>query len=201
MPKMLKTPGYAHIIERLRRSAVQIFDGRGGGSGVIWNDGSIVTNAHVVRGREAWILDASGRKSRARVMLCDREHDLALLEPVSLRDLVSPVVPAEIGDSDSLRPGHLVLALGNPFGLTGAVAAGVIHAVGPVESGPLDLGPRRNWVQADLRLAPGNSGGMLADATGRVIGINTMILRGLALAVPSNEVEAFVRCLHLKRTA
>jgi serine protease Do len=195
------TPGYEQITEQLRRSAVQIFDPRGGGSGVIWHDGSIVTNAHVVanvaRGREGWIVDASGRRSRARVILCDRERDLALLKPDSL----SGVVPAQSGDSGLLRPGQLVVALGNPFGLTGAIAAGVIHAVGPVESGPLNLGPRRNWVQADVRLAPGNSGGMLADATGRVIGINTMIYQGLALAVPSNEVEAFVRFVHLKRTA
>jgi serine protease Do len=192
-------PGYESITERLRQSVVQIFDARGGGSGVIWHDGIIVTNAHVVshiaQGREAGIIDASGQRSRARVILYDRERDLALLKPLSFP--AAGVVRAEIGDSDSLRPGQLVLALGNPLGLTGAVAAGVIHAVGPVESIP----PRRNWIQADVRLAPGNSGGMLADATGRVIGINTMIYRGLALAVPSSEVEALVHLIHLKRTA
>ena len=98
-------------------------------------------------------------------------------------------MPAAIGDSDSLRPGHFVLALGNPLGLTGAISAGVAHAAS------------RDWVQADVRLAPGNSGGMLADAAGRVIGINTMIVHGLALAIPSNQVEAFVHRLRLKRTA
>jgi serine protease Do len=182
--------GYEDITSRLRPSAVQILDGRGGGSGVIWRDGTIVTNAHVVRGSEAAIVYSDGRESRARVLLCDRERDLALLAGAGGS-------PARIGDSDALRPGQFVLALGNPLGMTGAISTGIVHAIGPV-----DAGPRRLWVQADVRLAPGNSGGMLANAAGEVIGINTMIYRGLALAAPSNEVEAFVRCLlRLKRTA
>jgi serine protease Do len=165
--------GYEQIAERLRQSAVQI----GGGSGVIWHDGTIVTNAHVVRQGEAAIVYSTGQRSTARVVLCDRDRDIALLRPAS-----PPCgLPAAIGDSDCLRPGQFVLALGNPLGLTGAISAGVVHAAS------------RSWVQADVRLAPGNSGGMLADAAGRVIGINTMIFNGLALAVPSNEVDAFVR--------
>jgi serine protease Do len=189
---MLPAPTCESLIDLLRPSAVQIVDGRGGGSGVIWADGLVVTNAHVVHGDQAEIIDVRGRRSRARLVLCDRERDLALLTAPSLH----PRAPARIGDSDLLRPGQLVIALGSPLGLTGAIATGIIHT-----AGPLALGPRCNWVQADVRLAPGNSGGMLADASGCVIGINTMIFRGLALAVPSNEVDAFVRCLHLKRTA
>jgi serine protease Do len=121
------------------------------------------------------------------VIRLERERDLALLETGAL----GSARPAEIGDSDSLRAGQLVVALGNPLGMPGAVAAGVIHAAA--------RGGR--WIQADLRLAPGNSGGMLADAAGRVVGITTMIADGLALAVPSNEVATFVRQAHLKRTA
>jgi serine protease Do len=78
--------------------------------------------------------------------------------------------------------------VGNPLGVAGAAAWGIIHAVGP-----LDFGARRNWIQADIRLAPGNSGGALATATGEVVGINTMVYGGLGLAAPSNEVAAFVR--------
>ena len=183
-------PDFAGVTGRLRRSIVQILSGRGGGSGVIWDArGLIVTNAHVAPGADAGIIDSSGKRSLARVILRDRERDLALLQPAT--DL--SLAPPEIGDSDSLRAGQLVLALGNPLGLTGAIAVGIIHAAGPF--------PPRNWMQADVRLAPGNSGGILADAGGRVIGITTMIFNGLALAVPSNEVEAFVRRVYLKKTA
>jgi serine protease Do len=86
-----------------------------------------------------------------------------------------------------VRPGELAIAIGNPLGFVGALATGVIHAVGPLRG----LG-RQSWVQADVRLAPGNSGGPLADARGRVIGINTMVAGGLALAIPSNSVRDFL---------
>jgi serine protease Do len=80
-----------------------------------------------------------------------------------------------------------VIAIGNPLGFSGALSTGVVHAVGRLRG----LGAR-NWVQADVRLMPGNSGGPLADAGGRVVGINTMIAGGLALAVPSNTVAEFL---------
>jgi serine protease Do len=82
----------------------------------------------------------------------------------------------------------LVFAVGNPFGVSGALTAGIVHAVGPTESAD-----GRRWVQADIRLAPGNSGGPLANAQGHVIGVNSMIAGGLALAVPSPVVERFRR--------
>jgi serine protease Do len=97
-----------------------------------------------------------------------------------------------VGDSNALRAGQIVLAVGNPLGFVGALSTGVIHGRGPVPG----LG-RRTWVQADVRLAPGNSGGPLADAEGRVIGINTMIAGRLALAVPSSDVAAFLRRDHV----
>jgi serine protease Do len=78
--------------------------------------------------------------------------------------------------------GELVMAVGNPFGFIGALTTGVVHSTPS----------RKQWVAADVRLAPGNSGGPLADARGRVIGINTMIAAGLALAVPSNAVAEFL---------
>jgi len=87
---------------------------------------------------------------------------------------------ATIGDSDTLRVGELVYAVGNPLGLVGALAVGIVHVSG------------KQWIGADVRLAPGNSGGMLADAEGHVVGINSMIANGLALAVPSNAVKRFL---------
>jgi serine protease Do len=169
---------YAGLIEKLRRSTVQVLSGRGGGSGVVWDGGSVVvTNAHVAAGRYAEIVDAGGQCRKARIVRRDRERDLALLV-VETRDLE----PAEIGDSGRLRSGQIVVAVGHPLGMPGVVA-GVIHAAAPASK----------WVEADLRLAPGNSGGMLADTSGRVIGINTMIFRGIGLAIPSNRVSEFVR--------
>jgi serine protease Do len=169
--------GIEQLIERLSRSSVQVLNRGGGGSGVVWDaQGHIVTNAHVMRGEEARIVDADGRRHRARVLKRDTERDLAYLETGSALE------PATFGDSDQVRAGQVAIAVGNPLGVTGAVAAGAIHTAG---------GGR--WIQADIRLAPGNSGGILADAEGRVIGINTMIYQGLGLAVPSNDAVAFIK--------
>ncbi len=178
------TAALAALAEELQRVTVRVH-GRGParGSGVIWRaDGRVVTNAHVAR-RHATVFLFDGRELGAEVVAWDREQDLALLQVEA-----AGLPGARVGDSDALRVGELVLALGHPRGLGGALTAGVIHAVGrraPAAGPP--------WIRADLRLAPGNSGGSLADARGRVIGINAMIADGLALAVPSNTVERFVR--------
>ncbi len=179
------TDAFVAMAEQLRRSTVQVRGrGPGGGSGVIWRpDGLIITNAHVARGPRAFIELADGRTFEATVAARDERRDLAALK-VDATDLPA----AAIGDSDALRVGSLVLAVGNPLGLTGALTTGVVHAAATAD------GPRAHgWVRADVRLAPGNSGGPLADAAGRVIGINSMIAGGLALAVPSNAVARFLR--------
>jgi serine protease Do len=170
------------LASRLRHITVQIHGAPAGvGSGVLWSsDGLIVTNAHVVRGRVNVVLPG-GRAVQARLLARDPERDLAALAIDA-----HALAPAEIGDSDSLRVGQLVVAVGNPLGLAGAVTAGLIHAIGHRRP----AGPR--LIQADLRLAPGNSGGPLADARGCVIGINAMIAGGLALAVPSSLVARFM---------
>ena len=178
---------FGEVAERLRRSTVQVHASRirGSGSGVIWNpDGLIVTNAHVTRGDRAQIELWDGRKFEAETIARDARRDL-----VSLR-IATRSLPAAIpGDSSALRAGELVVAVGNPLGFIGALTTGVVHALGPLEG----LG-RQTWVQAAVRLAPGNSGGPLADAQGRVIGLNTMIAAGgLALAIPSNTVAEFLR--------
>jgi serine protease Do len=179
--------------EKLRRSTVQVFDGRrGAGSGVIWRaDGWIITNAHVVRHNSARIRLADGRAFDAEVIARASEADLAALY-VAANDLPA----AEIGASTAVRVGEIVLAAGSPFGVRGAVSAGVLHATGPLPR----IG-KQCWLQADLELAPGNSGGPLADANGRVIGINSMIAMGLGLAIPSHEVERFLRRAMRRREA
>jgi serine protease Do len=177
--------GIGEVGERLRRSTVQIEMGGpagGSGSGVLWNpDGLVVTNAHVARGERARIQTWDGRTFESSVIARDPRRDLATLQINAGAHAATP------GDSDRLRPGELVIAVGNPLGFVGALTTGVVHALGPLRG----LG-RRKWVQADVRLAPGNSGGPLADANGCIIGINTMIAGGLALAVPSNTVTEFL---------
>jgi serine protease Do len=101
----------------------------------------------------------------------------------------NPGLPAiAVANAPLPRVGELVFALGNPFGLNGALATGIVHKIGSVEG--LDAS---TWIQADIRLAPGNSGGPLADSQGRLIGLNSMIARGLGLAVPLRDVERFAR--------
>jgi serine protease Do len=171
--------------ERLRRGTVEVSVKEVGGSGsgvIVGSTGLIVTNAHVVRGRHPLIALSDGRRFPGRLVALAKRHDLAL---VKVDTVGLPAIA--FGDSDTLRPGELVLAVGNPLGFTGAMSMGVVHAVGPVYG----VGPNR-WVQADVRLAPGNSGGPLADSRGRLVGVNTMIARGLALAIPGNVVRDFV---------
>ena len=174
----------AGLAGRLRRSTVRIRAGRtGAGSGVAWRaDGLIVTNAHVARSRRLSIVLWDGRSFSASIEAADPQRDLAALL-VEASDLC----PAPIGDSDGLRAGQFVFAVGNPLGLAGAVSTGIIHAVDS-RRGTRGGG----WIQADVRLLPGNSGGPLADAQGRVIGVNSMIAGGLALAVPSSAVARFL---------
>jgi serine protease Do len=172
----------ATLADSLRRVTVRVHDerGRGAGSGVVWSDGLIVTNAHVVRGRHATVLDVGGRAARAIVERRDARRDLVALrvEPDQTGRLDVGVASAR--DSRTIRPGEVVVAFGNPLGLVGALTAGLVQ--------------RRNdtWVVADVRLAPGNSGGPLADTLGRVVGINSMVAGSLALAVPANAVAAFL---------
>lgn len=176
--------GFGEIAEQLRRSTVVVYaGGRGNGSGVIWStDGVIITNAHVARASQMRIQLWDGREFDASLVSRDTRRDLAELR-ISAANL--PVATA--ADSSQIRPGELAIAIGNPLGFVGALTTGVIHAVGPLRRWGSEP-----WVQADVRLAPGNSGGPLADARGRVIGINTMVAGRLALAVPSNAVTNFL---------
>src|SRR5579859_1025334 len=180
--------GFGEIAESLRRSTVLIqAGGRGNGSGVIWSsDGIIVTNAHVAQKRQLRVQLWDSRELDATVIASDLVRDIA-----SIRVRATNLPAASIGNSSRLRPGELAIAIGNPLGFVGALTTGVIHAVGSVPGMSHRLGSAP-WVQAGVRLAPGNSGGPLADVRGRIIGINTMIAGSLALAVPSNAVTSFL---------
>lgn len=173
-------PGFGEVAERLRRSTVHISTrGQGHGSGIIVkSDGMVVTNAHVARFGRLGVTLWDGRSFAAEIVARDLRRDLA-----SLRIAASDLPAATLGDSNQLRSGELVIAIGNPLGFMGALTVGVVHAVGALPG----LGARK-WIQAGVRLAPGNSGGPLADASGNVIGVNTMVAGRLGLAVPSNEV-------------
>jgi serine protease Do len=175
---------FGEVTETLRRSTVQVRTGRNGsGSGIIWTaGGQVITNAHVVRANGIQIELWNGRQLSARLLKKDQRRDLA-----SLAVEGDGLPSAAAGDSDSLRAGEIVIAVGNPYGFIGAVSTGVIHGVGPL-AGFVD----GRWIVSDVRLAPGNSGGPLADAAGRVIGVNTMIAGGLALAIPSRSVMEFL---------
>jgi serine protease Do len=177
---------YGEIAERLRRSTVQVFnaDANSQGSGIVWSpEGLILTNAHVVRSSQPDVQLWDGRRLRARVLARDLRRDLATLR-IEAADLPA----AAPGDSHAVRPGQLVLAVGNPMGFAGALSTGVVHSVGRMAG----MG-NQTWIRAGVRLAPGNSGGPLADVEGRVIGINTAVAGGLGLAVPSHLALEFLR--------
>jgi serine protease Do len=198
--QMTLVPDLSATAARVQASVVQVRPGEAGGAGVVLRkrDGAlvIITNAHVVRGEvgaEVSIVADRGEVRTARVERIDGHRDIAYLyltpSPLSMNG-EGDLLPAEVGDLSAVRPGHLVVAVGHPFGLPNAVTAGIIHSVGPVRWDPrLGNGRGLSWIQADIRLAPGNSGGPLSDMEGRVIGINTMVAGGLALAVPIAEVE------------
>ncbi len=172
--------GFGEIAEKLRRSTVQVAGARRGmGSGIVVNpDGMIVTNAHVAAHGPLSVELWDGSSFPARLESRSTRRDLALL-----RIPATNLAAAPVGNSDQVRVGELVVAVGNPFGFVGAVSSGIVHAVGRHPG----LGPTK-WIQSDVQLAPGNSGGPLADMRGNVIGVNTMIAAGLGLAVPSNTV-------------
>jgi S1-C subfamily serine protease len=153
-----------------------------GSASVITDDRHLLTSAHVVAGArrvEAAFLD--GTTVEAVVVGADPLSDLAVLRA---RDEVPP--PVELGDAAHLRVGQLVIALGNPLGLAGSVTAGIVSALGrslPTASGRVV----DEVVQTDAALNPGNSGGVLADGHGRMVGVNTALAGiGVGLAVPVN---------------
>ena len=164
----------------------------GAGSAVLFTtDGYLLTNAHVVGSAQSGqVLFADGTSTAVEVVGADPLSDLAVVHGRAPR--APAAAPAELGDAESLRVGQLVIAVGNPLGLSGSVTAGVVSGLG--RSIPVWSGRNRrvieDVIQTDAALNPGSSGGALADARGRIVGINTAVAGvGLGLAVPINATS------------
>lgn len=171
------------VLPSVASLVVRTAGGAGSGSAsVVTDDGYLLTSAHVVAGAEhAEATFSDGTTTRADVVGRDALSDLAVL---LARGSTPP--PVELGDAARLRVGQLVVALGNPLGLAGSVTAGVVSGLGrslPTRAGRVV----DEVIQTDAALNPGNSGGVLADSAGRMVGVNTAVAGvGVGLAVPVN---------------
>lgn len=186
LPALALSDAIADIAAEVSASVVLIGQGNSHGAGVIWRaDGIIVTNRHVLRGERADVVLNDGRKLTGIVAARHPDRDLAVIK-VAAEGLPA----ARIGDSTTVRPGQLAIAIGHPPGLRSAATVGIVVAAG--QAATLE-GPRTgDWLQTDVTLRPGNSGGPLVDALGAIIGINTMVSGQLSLSIPSAAVERFV---------
>ncbi len=164
------------------------------GSGVIVDGaGLIVTNNHVIRGAtDIRVALADRREFEAKLLLTDERTDLAVLKI----EVVDERLPAlELGDSDDLEIGDLVLAVGNPFGVGQSVSSGIVSALARTDVGITDY---QFFIQTDAAINPGNSGGALVNMAGQVVGINTAIFSrsggsiGIGFAIPANMVRTVV---------
>lgn len=160
---------------------------QGQGSGfVVKNDGTILTNNHVVEGTSTvTVIFSNGKTVKASVIGTDATHDLAVIKVDP--SAVSGITPLTLGDSSALKPGQMAVAMGAPFGLDESITVGVISGLNRSVSGSQLVG----MVQTDAALNPGNSGGPLLNAKGEVIGINTATesklgATGIGFAIPSN---------------
>jgi S1-C subfamily serine protease len=179
------------VVDRARRSLVQVHAPRSGDRGygagtILHSDGLIVTNAHVVQRRSPKITLWDGRTLRGSLLAFNEQMDLAAVA-VEGNDL--PTI--ELGNVRELRPGQWVVALGHPWGVTGATSAGMVISVGrPLEG----LRYKGDLIQAGLQLRPGHSGGPMVNSEGLLVGINTMIAGpGVGLAVPIGAVKRFLK--------
>lgn len=162
------------------------FKKKGLGSGfVISKDGYIVTNNHVIqKANDITVILNDKKQHPAKVIGADPKTDIALIKIEA--DELLPAVP--LGDSDRLREGEAVIAIGNPFGLSETVTAGIVSAKGRV----IGAGPYDDFIQTDASINPGNSGGPLLNYYGEVVGINTAIIssgQGIGFAVPINMAK------------
>ena len=204
------TQDFTALYNAVRPSIVRITTGQqasdpfsGGGAGglgsgiVLDKDGHILTNYHVVRGSDrVTITFADGTVASADVVGKDPGNDTAVVktdaDPSELK-------PATLGDSDQMKVGAVVAAIGNPFGLDGTFTTGVISGLNRTLQSSSDGRPIRGLLQADAAVNPGNSGGALINAKGEVIGINTAIenpggnsFAGVAYAVPINTPKRYL---------
>ncbi len=169
----------------------------GSGSGFLYNgEGHVVTNYHVIEGAEELLVTlANEQVYEAEVVGADPANDLAVIKIDTAQGLPEPMV---LGDSDNLKVGQFVVAIGNPFGLEQTLTIGVISALGRVIQSPEDNRFIGEAIQTDAAINPGNSGGPLLDLRGRVIGVNSQIISpsrasaGIGFAVSANTVRRVV---------
>jgi len=175
------------------------------GSGFLYDEiGDIVTNFHVVRNAEQVnVIFADGRSFRADIIGTDPGSDLAVLR---IEDLPKEYRPLTLGDSEALRVGQQVVAIGNPFGLQGTMTTGIVSALGRTLPAQTQFAGGAQFsipsvIQTDTAINPGNSGGPLFNLSGEVVGINTAIessvrqSSGVGFAVPSDAVRRIVPVL------
>jgi serine protease Do len=168
---------------------------QGAGSGVIISsDGYILTNNHVVEGaKEVQVTMDNKKEFKAEIVGRDPKTDLAIIKIDAGKNLPA----ASIGDSNALRVGDWVLAIGNPFGLNQTVTSGIVSAKGRV----IGAGPYDDFIQTDASINPGNSGGPLFNMKGEVVGINTAIIaegQGIGFAIPINTAKPLIPELEAK---
>jgi Do/DeqQ family serine protease len=187
---MFDDPLFRHFFGGGREQQVQ----RSLGSGVIVDpSGLVVTNHHVIENADQVKVSlADKREFEADIVLRDQHADLAVLR---LRDVREPFPAIELGDSDAIEVGDVVMALGNPFGVGQTVTHGIVSAVSRTQVGVTDYG---FFIQTDAAINPGNSGGALVDLGGRLVGINTAIFsrsggsQGIGFAIPVNMVKGVI---------
>ncbi|UDL93435.1 DegQ family serine endoprotease [Lichenihabitans sp. PAMC28606] len=205
MPKLPPGTPFDDLFEEFFKRQLQGQNGKGDGteaprarrssslgSGfIIDSSGIVITNNHVIEGaNEVTVILTDGRKLKAEVVGKDSKVDVAVLRVKS----DAPLKAVKFGDSDKMRVGDAVMAVGNPFGLGGTVTAGIVSA----RNRNIDSGPYDNYIQTDASINKGNSGGPLFNMAGEVIGINTAILSpsggsiGIGFATPSDTVMPVV---------
>ncbi|HVT05266.1 MAG TPA: trypsin-like peptidase domain-containing protein [Thermoanaerobaculia bacterium] len=203
LPSVVNIQSEATIRQREVNPFFGIFGGGGDrayrtqslGSGFVWaSDGIIVTNAHVIEGASRITVNfQDGRQASAQVLGVDPDSDLAVLH-VDAKNLV----PAPLGSSSDLLIGETVIAVGNPFGLSGSVTTGVVSATGRSVPSKERNRTFTDFIQTDASINPGNSGGPLLNIEGRVIGINTAIYaeaQGIGFAIPVDRARKIVEDL------
>ncbi|HVE34124.1 MAG TPA: serine protease [Gemmatimonadaceae bacterium] len=181
----------SELIDHLTQWVVEVRHRGSTGTGILWGkSGMVLTNAHCVRdGEDPQIVTSLGTR-RGRLLAVAGDDDLAA---ISVPGLAGPSL--NIRDANALKTGELLFAYGHPLGVPNALSMGVLHAVVRHRNG------EAKFVVADVRLAPGNSGGPLVDAKGQLVGINHMVANGLGVAIPATTVARFVDQVRAARAA
>ncbi|WP_395090411.1 S1C family serine protease [Armatimonas sp.] len=192
-PKSSDEQNVIRVVKSVSPAVVLIKTESGLGTGVVIDgkQGLILTNAHVVgRSAQVGVRLKSGQQLMGRVLRASREIDIAVVKVSS----PTPLPAAPLADSDRLEVGQTAIAIGNPLGLEQSVTTGIVSAV----NRRLSERQEQGFIQTDAAINPGNSGGPLLDSQGRVIGINTAVLRaegaeGLGLAIPITVAQDYAR--------